>query len=458
VLERDGATREDFSIYGLGQWSGGRPVLWTRAGAVAGALGYGISAAFSLASGLRPVADGVNEVITALVAVFAFFLARRRPRLAAGLLLGAVTAELLLAVYLIPEAALTSPIVFPILIVVSGLFLGSRAAIAEASFVGLVYPAALLAAGRHGPWFSGLEPVEWKRLMVTEMVAAVAGLFAWLAIKTFNRVLAEAEERRRLEIRLQHLQRLEVVGQLAGIAAHDFQNILAIVQNSAALLASTKDAEAQELGADLQQTAKSGKEITARLLALARRDEPVRAVIDIAKAVEAIRPLASRLLGPVCRLDLVAEGPAWAVADPSQVEQLVLNLVANARDAMPDGGKAAICVRVLPRAAAAVLGSTGEAPTQVFIEVRDQGSGVAPELQANIFEPFVTTKPRGQGTGLGLATVRSIAVGSGGWVALQSAPGGGASFRVFLPESPAAASSDSGLGSTVALAQCAPTG
>jgi hypothetical protein len=228
VPERDGATREDFSVYGLGQWSGGRPVLWTRAGAVAGALGYGISAAFSLASGLRPVADGVNEILTALVSVCAFFLARWRPRLAAGLLLGAVTAELLVAIYLVPEAELLSPIVFPILIVVSGLFLGSRAAVAEASFVGLLYPAALVVSGRHGPWLSGLQPIEWKRLIVTEMVSAVAGLFAWLAIKTFNRVLAEAEERRRLEIKLQHLQRLEVVGQLAGIAAHDFQNLLAM--------------------------------------------------------------------------------------------------------------------------------------------------------------------------------------------------------------------------------------
>jgi two-component system cell cycle sensor histidine kinase/response regulator CckA len=153
--------------------------------------------------------------------------------------------------------------------------------------------------------------------------------------------------------------------------------------------------------------------------------------------VESVRPLAMRLLGPACWLDLVAEGPARAVADPAQVEQVVLNLVANARDATPGGGKVSVCVRVLPRAAAAVLGSTGEASSQVFIEVRDQGSGVAPELQANIFEPFVTTKPRGQGTGLGLATVRSIAVGSGGWVALQSAPGGGASFRVFLPEAAA---------------------
>lgn len=238
------------------------------------------------------------------------------------------------------------------------------------------------------------------------------------------------------------MQRLEVVGELAGIAAHDFQNLLAIVLNSAELLASNPDPAARELGRELARTATRGRDVTSRLLALARREEPQRSIIDVARVVEDVRPLVERLLGPACRLDLVAEGPAPAVADPAQVEQVVLNLVANARDATPGGGKVSVSVRALPEAAAAALGSPGEAPRQVLIEVRDEGSGVAPELQACIFEPFVTTKPRGRGTGLGLATVRSIAVGSGGWVALQSAPGEGASFRVFLPEAAQARSPD----------------
>lgn len=250
----------------------------------------------------------------------------------------------------------------------------------------------------------------------------------------FDRLLADAVERRRLEVRLQHMQRLEIVGQLAGIAAHDFQNLLAIVQNSAALLSSSPDPHARALGRELAHTARSGKDITSGLLALARREEPQPFVIDVARVVEDVRPLAERLLGPACWLELLAEGPAMAVVHPAQVEQMVLNLIANARDASPGGGRVSVCVRVLPQAAAAALGSTCDAPRQVFIEVRDEGIGVAPELQADIFEPFVTSKPRGSGTGLGLATVRSIAVGSGGCVALQSAPCEGASFRIFLPE------------------------
>jgi two-component system cell cycle sensor histidine kinase/response regulator CckA len=157
-------------------------------------------------------------------------------------------------------------------------------------------------------------------------------------------------------------------------------------------------------------------------------------VIDVAQTVESLRPLVTRLIGPRCALALRVEGGAAALIDPSQVEQVVLNLAANARDAMAGAGLVTVGVRSVPRGEALALGSTLEASRQVVIEVRDRGTGIAPELHDRIFEPFVTTKPRGQGTGLGRATVRSIATGAGGSVALESAPGDGATFRVFLPE------------------------
>jgi signal transduction histidine kinase len=225
-----------------------------------------------------------------------------------------------------------------------------------------------------------------------------------------------------------------VVGQLTGVAVHDFRNILAIFQNAAGILTRRADADTRELGADLLQSARSGQAIMAGLLSLARMEEPQRPIIDVARAVEELRPLATRLLGPRCRLSLVAEGPALAAADPGQIEQVVLNLAANARDAMADGGLVSIRVRSLARASAEGLGSTIEASGQVLVEVADQGVGVPAEIRERLFEPFVTTKPRGQGTGLGLASVRSIATGSSGCVVVESAPGQGATFRVFLPE------------------------
>jgi two-component system cell cycle sensor histidine kinase/response regulator CckA len=175
------------------------------------------------------------------------------------------------------------------------------------------------------------------------------------------------------------------------------------------------------------------------LLSVARKAESRRHVIDVARAVEEIGPLVTRLVGPTCTVSIAAAGPASAVADPSEMEQVVLNLAANARDAMDGGGTVSVRVRGVEKPEADRLGSKLQAPRQVLVEVADSGHGIAPELQEAIFEPFVTTKPRGEGTGLGLATVRSIALASGGSVSLESAPGAGAAFRIFLPEATLAA-------------------
>lgn len=427
-------------------------MLWTRAGAVAAAVGFGLSAILSHLSGLPPVGSANLELLVALVSVGAFFVAPRGPVIAATAILGAVSLELLLAVHLLEEADFIAPLVFPLVIVAAGLFLGRGAAIGAASGIALLYPIALATSGRHGAWLSGLSAVEVKRLVIIEAVTVMAGLFAWLAIATFNRLLVEAEERRRLEIRLQHLQRLEVVGQLAGGAAHDLQNVLTVCLNTAALLAGSPDADARELGEGLVQASNSGRAITSGLLALSRREEPRRSVIDVARTVEDLRPLAAKLLSPRQALALSAAGSASAFADPVQLEQVVLNLVANARDAMPPDGTVAVRVAVVARGEAAALGSTIAAALQVLIEVSDRGSGIAPELRDRIFEPFETTKPRGQGTGLGLATVRSIAVASGGCVSVESAPGEGAAFRVFLPEVGGSSSSSAGGVSAASLA------
>jgi signal transduction histidine kinase len=275
-------------------------------------------------------------------------------------------------------------------------------------------------------------------MVTNEFSVGAAGVLTWLALRALARLHDEAEERRVLEDGLRNAQRLQVVGELASVVAHDFRNVLGVVYNTAGLLASSTDEAARQLGADLLLSARTGQAMTTRLLTLARKADPSRAVIDVAQTVEEIGPIATRLVGPRCTISIEAEGPAAAVADPGEVEQLILNLASNARDAMGGSGTVSVRVRGVAKPEADLLGSTLGSLRQVLVEVADHGEGIAPEMHERIFEPFVTTKARGEGTGLGLATVRSIATGSGGCVGLESAPGAGATFRVFLPEAESA--------------------
>jgi signal transduction histidine kinase len=176
-----------------------------------------------------------------------------------------------------------------------------------------------------------------------------------------------------------------------------------------------------------------GAALTRQLLAFARRDVRRPERLDLAEVVSGMARLLGRALGARHTLALDAAGAVPVLADRAQLEQVALNLAVNARDAMPGGGTVAVAIRLLDRDAAARLGSSLAAPRQALLEVRDTGTGMSPEIQARIFEPFFSTKPRGEGTGLGLATVHGIAAQSGGQVTVESAPGRGSTFRVFLP-------------------------
>lgn len=433
MTEGSGSGRSVAPIDGLGSWEGVRPVLWVKAGTAAGAISYLAHVIACAVSGSAPIGEPISEIVTVVVCTAAFFLASRWPALGAGLACGVVGLQVLIATVAIPSSWVVSPPVLPVIVLAVGLFFGARAALGAAGAVVVAYPLVQLAAGRIGPGV-GLPPLELSRMVTTEFSVASGGVLTWLALRALARAHAEAEERRQLESRLQNAQRLQVVGELASVAAHDFRNILGAFQNAASLLASSTDPEARLLGQDLLQSARSGQGINKQLLSLARKAEAHREVIDVARAVQEIGPLVTRLVGPRCTVAIAAEGPASAVADPSEMEQVVLNLAANARDAMDGGGTVSVRVRGVERPEAERLGSTLEAARQVVVEVADHGRGIAPELQQQIFEPFMTTKPRGEGTGLGLATVRSIALASGGAVSLESAPGAGAAFRVFLPE------------------------
>jgi two-component system cell cycle sensor histidine kinase/response regulator CckA len=235
---------------------------------------------------------------------------------------------------------------------------------------------------------------------------------------------------------LEEAARLEAVGRLAGGVAHDFNNLLAAVGAAAeTALARGQDAATSEDLRQILDSAGRGARLVRQLLAFASRQAVQPRVVALDRAVDGMAPLLARLLGrrvPIT-LDLERPGPCARV-DPSHIDQALMNLAVNARDAMPQGGKLHISVksRDLQAPEPAQGGTIAPGPWAV-LEVADEGAGMEPELISRIFEPFYTTKRDGGGTGLGLSTVLGILRQSGGHVSVHSRPGEGSRFRLWFP-------------------------
>jgi PAS domain S-box-containing protein len=253
-------------------------------------------------------------------------------------------------------------------------------------------------------------------------------------------VTAQAEadrQRERLEAQLYAARRLEALGQLAGGVAHDFNNLLSVILTNARLLAERPDLD-QVARDDLKEIVECGRraaDLTGQLLTFARQQRREPRVVDVNGAVRGLEKLLRRLMPTSITLtfDLVPD-PWPVVVDPSQLEQILVNLVANARDAMEGTvGSCTITTRNVV-APAGIVDEGGFAPDR-FLEltVKDTGTGMDEETRVHVFEPFFTTKPLGRGSGLGLATVYGIIKQSGGHILVESAPGQGATFRVYLP-------------------------
>jgi hypothetical protein len=244
-------------------------------------------------------------------------------------------------------------------------------------------------------------------------------------------VVLDVTERRRLEEELRQAQKMESVGRLAGGIAHDFNNLLTTILGvSEMLLAGLPpgDPLAEDLGA-VRDAGRRAAGLTRQLLAFSRKQRIEVRPLQLDEIVRAFAPMLSRLIGEdvKVRLDL-AIGLPRVLADPAQVEQILMNLAVNGRDAMPDGGTLTIELASEP----------GEAPAGPYVRlsVADTGAGMTADVAARAFEPFFTTKARGKGTGLGLATVYGIVKQHGGLVSVASAPGAGARFDVLLPVAP----------------------
>lgn len=244
--------------------------------------------------------------------------------------------------------------------------------------------------------------------------------------------IADRTEAKRAEQRLREASRLETVGRLAGGIAHDFNNLLTAILGAAeaAAAAPNRDDAACELR-QIEDAARRGAGLVGQLLAFARQQVLRPVAVDLNAAIESIAPLLRRLVGDEVTVELALEQPGRRVrVDPTQLDQVLMNLAANARAAMPDGGTLRFST-----GRAVVLDAGGPVPPGRYavLEVADTGIGMPADVQARIFEPFFTTRPDKGGTGLGLATVQGIVAQSGGHIAIESEPGRGTRFRLHLP-------------------------
>ncbi|HEV7704685.1 MAG TPA: response regulator [Gemmatimonadaceae bacterium] len=245
-------------------------------------------------------------------------------------------------------------------------------------------------------------------------------------------LVRDITERTQLELELRQAQKMEGIGQLAGGIAHDFNNLLTIIQGNSDLALDELDPGSPSHAdiCEIKRAAMSAAALTKQLLAFGRRQVLQPRAIELRTVTLDVQNMLGRLIGDNIELVLSLDEPAGCVlADPGQIEQVIINLVVNARDAMPEGGRIAIST-------ATVVHRTQDASSAVCerLTVSDNGVGMDRATRDRIFEPFFTTKPLGHGTGLGLSTVHGIVKQSGGELEVDTAPGRGTSFAIYFPQ------------------------
>ncbi len=287
---------------------------------------------------------------------------------------------------------------------------------------------------------SAIEEVAWRRrdgsiISVRLNGRPVRGPDG--ALECFEFIVDDVTEQRALEERLRHTQKMEAVGRLAGGIAHDFNNLLTAILGSVDFLRRALGPEHPEHAEteEIQKAAVRAADLTRQLLAFSRQQVLAPKVLELDALVTNLEKMLRRLIGEDVELRFVAKASRAAVrADPGQLEQVIVNLVVNARDAMPRGGRLTVeTASVDLDAAYAWEHGTVEPGRYVMLAVTDTGVGIDRAAQARLFEPFFTTKEFGKGTGLGLATVYGIVKQSGGYIWVYSEPGHGATFKVYLP-------------------------
>ncbi|MBL8035994.1 MAG: PAS domain S-box protein [Nitrospira sp.] len=270
-----------------------------------------------------------------------------------------------------------------------------------------------------------------------ELISMIADV--GLKIGQFGERTRAEEALRQTEAQLRQSQKMEAVGRLAGGVAHDFNNLLTVIRGYSELILSrlaSGDPARREMD-EVKKAADRAAGLTSQLLAFSRRQFVAAKVLDLNALVMNMDGMLRRLLGEdVVELSADLDQKLWAIkADPGQIEQVIMNLAVNARDAMPTGGKLTIQTRNVTigkgsRRQTVML----EPGAYVLLEVKDTGHGMSEETQAHLFEPFFTTKEKGKGTGLGLSTVYGIVKQSGGTIAIESKMGQGTVCKIYFPK------------------------
>jgi two-component system, cell cycle sensor histidine kinase and response regulator CckA len=245
------------------------------------------------------------------------------------------------------------------------------------------------------------------------------------------------DEKKKIEVQFRQAQKMEAVGQLAGGIAHDFNNLLTIILGYSELMGESEKAifSSKEAIREIHNAAVRAKNLTRQLLAFSRKQMLKMDIVDVNQVIRDFEELIRRTIGEDIHTEFIlTPDPTWVKADVSQLEQILMNLAINARDAMPDGGVLTIKTARIDLKESSVTVKPGGVPRQhIIIEVSDTGLGMDHEIIDRIFEPFFTTKALGHGTGLGLATVYGAVKQHGGDISVHSEPGKGTIFKVYLP-------------------------
>lgn len=269
------------------------------------------------------------------------------------------------------------------------------------------------------------------------------------SLRRMGLAIQERERRQQnVEIELRQAQKMEAMGRLVGGIAHDFNNMLQGIRGFTELAQQElpRSHPTQELLSESRSACMRAAELVQQLLIFSRKDNPTPAFLDLNEMLRDALKMLRRVIGERIAVELSpCVSKAWIHIDRTQLDQVIMNLSVNARDAMPEGGRLAFSVRLLAPGgdgggeagggAGTEAGSSSARPAQVELAVTDSGTGIAPEILPKIFDPFFTTKDSGRGTGLGLSTVYSIVQQAGGSIRVESEPGRGSTFRLVFPYS-----------------------
>jgi len=280
----------------------------------------------------------------------------------------------------------------------------------------------------------GSHRFEWEHLRFDGQAFPVEVLLTAMRIgeqDSLHVVWRDISERKQLEDELRHAHKLEAIGKLAGGVAHDFNNLLvSILCNSDLLMRRLGgDEDSRLLAREIKLAGERAAELTQQLLAFSRKQVLEPKVIDLNATVQEVQRMLGRLIGEDVRLEShLSPEPLWILADPGQIQQVILNLASNARDAMIGGGMLVLITE---------FDGTEEDHPLAVLEMRDSGIGMSPETLSRAFDPFFTTKADRGGTGLGLSTAYGIVTQSGGEIRIESEPGAGTLMRLAFPSAPA---------------------